>query len=70
MVGKSWLRLATAVSAVHEFQSETSSFRFLVVKNLSCMLGNLFSRAKGNTLELKTLLKLPMHDIIWLVLGT
>lgn len=63
MPGKSWLRLAAALSAVHKFQFEASSFRFVVVRNLSCMLGNLFRRATGNTFELKTWLKLPVRDI-------
>lgn len=63
MPGKSWLGLAAAISAVHEFQSEASSFRFVVVRYLSCRLGNLFSRDTTNTFELKTLLKLTVRDI-------
>lgn len=63
MPGKSWLGLAAAIPAVHEFQSEASSFRFVMVRYLSCMLGNLFSSDTGNTFELKTLLKLTVCDI-------
>jgi len=49
---KSWFRLAAAVPAVHEFlHEEAFLFRFMVVRNLSYMLGKVFSRATGSIFE-------------------